>query len=172
MALDWIVLILAIAICAYTGFLISALIRFPLINTAVPVSYTHLQKLIGLIGIEDPLRDESKYVIARLRQMGIPHIVMITGDGEKTAANVAARLGITEFYSQVLPDGKSAICLLYTSMVEWCQPSIQSATTKRLFHEPSVSAPPPVSYTHLQNQTEPQGTSEREPAADKFGSFL
>ena len=67
------------------------------------------QKLIGLIGIEDPLRDESKYVIARLRQMGIPHIVMITGDGEKTAANVAARLGITEFYSQVLPDGKSAI---------------------------------------------------------------
>lgn len=34
---------------------------------------------------------------------------MITGDGEKTAANVAARLGITEFYSQVLPDGKSAI---------------------------------------------------------------
>lgn len=41
--------------------------------------------------------------------MGIPHIVMITGDGEKTAANVAARLGITEFYSQVLPDGKSAI---------------------------------------------------------------
>ena len=35
-ALDWIVLILAIAICAYTGFLISALIRFPLINTAVP----------------------------------------------------------------------------------------------------------------------------------------
>ena len=34
-ALDWIVLILAIAICAYTGFLISALIRFPLINTAV-----------------------------------------------------------------------------------------------------------------------------------------
>ena len=67
------------------------------------------QKLIGLIGIEDPLRDESKYVIARLRQMGIPHIVMITGGGEKTAANVAARLGITEFYSQVLPDGKSAI---------------------------------------------------------------
>ena len=38
------------------------------------------QKLIGLIGIEDPLRDESKYVIARLRQMGIPHIVMITGE--------------------------------------------------------------------------------------------
>lgn len=67
------------------------------------------KKLIGLIGVEDPLRAESFEVISNLRHMGIKHIVMITGDGEKTAANVAHRLGITEYYSQVLPDGKSSI---------------------------------------------------------------
>lgn len=67
------------------------------------------KKLIGLIGVEDPLRPESAEVIARLRWMGIQNIAMITGDGPRTAATVANRLGINEFYSQVLPDGKSAI---------------------------------------------------------------
>lgn len=67
------------------------------------------KKLIGLIGVEDPLRDESAHVIAKLRRIGIPNIVMITGDGDRTARNVAQRLGITEYYSQVLPDGKSDI---------------------------------------------------------------
>lgn len=68
-------------------------------------------KLMGLIGVEDPIREESAAVVAKLREIGIRNIVMITGDGERTAANVAARLGITEYYSQVLPDGKADIVM-------------------------------------------------------------
>lgn len=66
-------------------------------------------KLEGLIGIEDPIRDESSGVIRELRQLGIKNIVMITGDGPRTAENVAQRLGIEEYYCQVLPEGKAAI---------------------------------------------------------------
>lgn len=66
-------------------------------------------KLEGLIGIEDPIREESVEVIQELRSLGIQHIVMITGDGPRTAANVAHKLGIEEYYCQVLPEGKASI---------------------------------------------------------------
>ncbi len=66
-------------------------------------------KLVGLIGVEDPIRDEAFGVITRLKEMGIKHIAMITGDGPRTAKNVATRLGITEYYDQVLPDCKADI---------------------------------------------------------------
>ncbi len=67
------------------------------------------KELIGLIGIEDPIREESAEVIQQLKDLGIKHICMITGDGPRTAANVAARLGIKEYYDQVLPTGKAEI---------------------------------------------------------------
>ena len=66
-------------------------------------------RLVGLIGIEDPLRDESADVIRQLRARGIKRIVMLTGDDERTAAAVAARLGITEYHAQILPTDKAAI---------------------------------------------------------------
>lgn len=66
-------------------------------------------KLVGLLGIEDPLRPESTIVIEKLRNLGLKHIVMITGDGPRTAANVAKRLKLQEYYCQVLPDGKASI---------------------------------------------------------------
>ncbi|WP_300964748.1 heavy metal translocating P-type ATPase, partial [Turicimonas muris] len=62
-------------------------------------------KLEGLIGIEDPIRKESVEVIEELRNLGIQNIVMLTGDGPRTAKNVAARLDIKEYYCQVLPEG-------------------------------------------------------------------
>lgn len=64
-------------------------------------------KLEGLIGIEDPIRKESVEVIEELRNLGIQNIVMLTGDGPRTAKNVAARLDIKEYYCQVLPEGKA-----------------------------------------------------------------
>ena len=65
-------------------------------------------KLIGILGIVDPLRRESKDVIRELRARGIKRIVMLTGDDERTARNVAKELGITEYRAQVLPSDKAS----------------------------------------------------------------
>ena len=65
-------------------------------------------KLIGVLGIVDPLRPESKKVIGELRKRGIKRIVMLTGDDARTAKNVAEQLGITEFRAQVLPTDKAS----------------------------------------------------------------
>ena len=53
-------------------------------------------RLVGLLGIEDPIREEAPEVIRALHARG-KRIVMLTGDDERTAAAVAARLGIEEF---------------------------------------------------------------------------
>lgn len=65
-------------------------------------------RLIGLLGIVDPVREESARVIAELRERGIRRMVMLTGDDERTAAAVAARLGLDEYRAQVLPTDKAA----------------------------------------------------------------
>ena len=64
-------------------------------------------KLVGILGIVDPLRPESREVIAQLRRRGIRRIVMLTGDDARTAKNVARALGIQEFRAQVLPTDKA-----------------------------------------------------------------
>ena len=64
-------------------------------------------KLAACILIEDPLRKEAKDVIAKLREQGFSHIVMMTGDSEKTAARIAQEVGITEYYAEVLPEDKA-----------------------------------------------------------------
>ncbi len=63
-------------------------------------------ELAGLIAIKDFIRQESVEAIKKLKQLGINNIVMITGDGEKTAAAVAKQAGITQYISQALPDTK------------------------------------------------------------------
>jgi Cu2+-exporting ATPase len=65
--------------------------------------------LAGIIAMEDPLRPESPMLIQRLRDMGIAHVLMLTGDDSRTAAAVAKRLGITEFRAQVLPEDKAKV---------------------------------------------------------------
>lgn len=62
--------------------------------------------LIGAIGLNDPLRPESKAVIAHLRRMGVQRIALVTGDKDSTAQEVAISVGITEVYSQVSAQGK------------------------------------------------------------------
>jgi len=64
------------------------------------------QELAGLIAIKDFIRQDSIEAIRLLKQAGVKHIVMITGDGEKTAKAVARQAGITEYYAQTLPDKK------------------------------------------------------------------
>lgn len=78
----------------------------------LPEEYSHLYlavdgELAAVICIEDPLREEAKAVIQLLREAGISKIVMMTGDSEKTAASIAQRVGLDEYYSEVLPEDKA-----------------------------------------------------------------
>ena len=66
-------------------------------------------KLEGLICIDDPVREEAKYVLEELKALGIENIIMLTGDSESGAKSSAEALGITEYRSQVLPEDKSRI---------------------------------------------------------------
>lgn len=63
--------------------------------------------LAAVICIEDPLRKESASVISALRSAGFRKIVMMTGDSERTAAVVAQKVGVDEYYSEVLPEDKA-----------------------------------------------------------------
>lgn len=63
--------------------------------------------LEGVICIEDPLREEAADVIHMLRQSGIKKIVMMTGDSEHTARTIAAKIGVDEYHSGVLPEDKA-----------------------------------------------------------------
>ena len=66
-------------------------------------------KLEGLICIDDPVREEAKYVIEELKSLGIENVIMLTGDSESGAKAGAKALGITDYRSQVLPEDKSRI---------------------------------------------------------------
>lgn len=64
--------------------------------------------ILGMFGIADEIREESKTVIAKLHQMGIRHTVMLTGDHARTAEKVANAVGVTAFYGDLLPADKVA----------------------------------------------------------------
>ncbi len=64
--------------------------------------------LSAVICIEDPLRAEAKEVIAKLHEMGIKKVVMMTGDNRMTAKTVAEKVGVDEYHAEVLPEEKAA----------------------------------------------------------------
>ncbi|MDR2873786.1 MAG: heavy metal translocating P-type ATPase [Methanobrevibacter sp.] len=66
-------------------------------------------KLEGILCIEDPVREEAKEVISKLKDLGIENIVMLTGDSENVASAVSQELGISQYKSQVLPGEKANI---------------------------------------------------------------
>ena len=79
---------------------------------SLPDEYSHLYyardgKLSACILIEDPMRDEVRNIVEKLKQQGIRHVVMMTGDSERTAARIAGDAGITEYYAEVLPEDKA-----------------------------------------------------------------
>ena len=73
------------------------------------VAVTKNGALIGAIGLSDPLRPESKEMVAQLRRVGVKDIVLVTGDKESTAQEVATSVGITEVFSQMSAEGKLQI---------------------------------------------------------------
>lgn len=78
----------------------------------LPEGYSHLYmaidgKLVAVICVEDPLREEAADAIKQLKEAGITKVVMMTGDSERTAAVIAKRVGVDEYYSEVLPEDKA-----------------------------------------------------------------
>ena len=63
--------------------------------------------MAAVICISDPLRTEAEAVINALRRLGIQKTVMLTGDSERTAAAIAAQVGVDEYRSEVLPEDKA-----------------------------------------------------------------
>ena len=79
---------------------------------ALPPEYSHLYLAVGgqlaaVICISDPLREEAKEVISALRALGITSTVMLTGDSYRTAAAIAAQVGVDDFRAGVLPADKA-----------------------------------------------------------------
>ncbi len=78
----------------------------------LPPECTHLYLAIegvlaAVICIEDPLREEAEAVISSLKKVGIKKVVMMTGDSERTAKVIAQKVGVDEYYSEVLPEDKA-----------------------------------------------------------------
>ena len=78
----------------------------------IPNEYSHLymainRKLVAVICIEDPIKANVKQTLDNLRKCGIDKIVMMTGDSERTARAVAEKLGIDEYYAEVMPEDKA-----------------------------------------------------------------
>ena len=79
---------------------------------ALPPEYSHLYMAIGgelaaVICISDPLRREAAEVVRALKALGISKTVMLTGDSERTAAAIAAQVGVDEYRAEVLPEDKA-----------------------------------------------------------------
>lgn len=79
---------------------------------SLPREYSHLylaieNQLAAVICIEDPLREEAAAVVNSLKKAGVSKVVMMTGDGERTASAIAKRVGVDEYYSEVLPEDKA-----------------------------------------------------------------
>ena len=73
-----------------------------------PLLFARDGKMLGIIAVADTMKEDSRQAISELKNMGI-HVVMLTGDNERTARAVGAQAGVDEVAAGVLPDGKEAV---------------------------------------------------------------
>ena len=73
-----------------------------------PLLFTLDDKLVGVIAVADTIKKDSREAIRQLKSMGI-HVVMLTGDNERTARAIGAEAGVDEVIAGVLPDGKESV---------------------------------------------------------------
>ena len=79
----------------------------------LPAAYSQLfmamdNRLVAVICIEDPVRKEAATIVGSLKQLGINKVVMMTGDSERCACAIADKVGVDEYYAEVLPEDKAA----------------------------------------------------------------
>ncbi|QKY19650.1 cadmium-translocating P-type ATPase [Halolamina sp. CBA1230] len=60
----------------------------------------------GAIAVADDVREEAKQAVSRLHDLGVEHVVMLTGDNERTARAIAEKVGVDEFRAELLPEDK------------------------------------------------------------------
>ncbi len=77
-------------------------------NGETPLWFAKDATVLGVIAVADVLKDDSAEAIGELKALGV-HVVMLTGDNEKTAKAIAAKAGIEDVIADVLPDGKEAV---------------------------------------------------------------
>ena len=65
------------------------------------------KELLGIIGIEDPIRAKMKKTLNQMRRHGVDEIVMLTGDSKAVAAEVARSMDIDSYHAEILPEDKS-----------------------------------------------------------------
>lgn len=73
-----------------------------------PLAFLKGSRFLGFIAVADAIREDSPAAIKRLQNMGI-HVVMLTGDNERSAKAIGAEAGVDEVIAGVLPDGKEAV---------------------------------------------------------------
>jgi len=73
------------------------------------------EKIIGLIGVSDPPRENIKKAINRLRNYGVDDIVLLTGDLRQQAETIASRMSIDRYESELLPEDKAKNILKFQS---------------------------------------------------------
>lgn len=95
-------------------------------------------KLIGLIGVTDPPRENIKKTINRLRGQGIDEIVLLTGDLEQQAQTIASRMSIDSYESELLPEDKAKNIL-----------ALQSRGSNVIMIGDGINDAPALSYANI-----------------------
>ena len=73
-----------------------------------PVLFAKENSILGIIAVADTIKEDSAQAVSELKDLGI-HTVMLTGDNEITAGEIASQTGVDEVVAGVLPDGKEAV---------------------------------------------------------------
>ena len=73
-----------------------------------PLFFSKDEKLVGIIAVADVIKEDSPQAVREMQNMGI-HVVMLTGDNERTARAIGAQAGVDEVIAGVLPDGKESV---------------------------------------------------------------
>lgn len=78
-------------------------------NGQTAILIANQQKILGIISIADVLKDEAYKIVATLKKAGVKKVIMLTGDNKRTAEAVAKKLGLDDYYAELLPEDKVAV---------------------------------------------------------------